>query len=253
MPQQSTNLNTDLASIFTSSEYGDRGDGTSKWFQWVRIADTSAGGLLKAEDAPASSGDSGVFMLAVRRDSATSDAAAGDYHALHVDALGRLRVTGTFAEDAAHTSGDEGHFVLGVQSLARTSRSADGDYTPVAVEAAGAVLSATVPEANSAWACSSYNAHAAASGVIKASAGKLYAATIYSEAAQYVALYNTTSVPADGQTPIFAAKLPANGNLTLNFGNLGRYFGTGICWSNSSTYSTKTIGSADCSVIATYL
>jgi len=45
----------------------------------------------QAEDAVAGSGDTGTFMLAVRRDSATSGAAAGDYHELQVDANGRLR------------------------------------------------------------------------------------------------------------------------------------------------------------------
>lgn len=39
MPQQSTTLNTDQANVPTSSEYGDRGDGTSKWYQWRRSAD----------------------------------------------------------------------------------------------------------------------------------------------------------------------------------------------------------------------
>jgi hypothetical protein len=127
---QGSDLNTDTNGKNTSSEYGDRGDGTSRWYQWRRTANggdatqgatadaavtdpTSAGtvvallkgiltacrlsaaGLLKAEDAPASSGDAGVQVLAIRRDTATSDAAAGDYHALHVDALGRLHVAET--------------------------------------------------------------------------------------------------------------------------------------------------------------
>lgn len=126
---QSTTLNTDTDAKRTSSVYGDAGDGVSRWFQWRRSADggdatqgaladaavtdptasgsvvallkgiltatrISAAGLLKAEDAAAASGDSGVMALAIRRDTAVSDVgAAGDYHPLHVDALGRLRVT----------------------------------------------------------------------------------------------------------------------------------------------------------------
>jgi hypothetical protein len=120
-------LNTDSAATKTSSEFADRGDGTSKWFHWFRIANggdaakgstsdaavtdptatgsviallkglltfarVSAAGVGKAEDAAAVSGDTGVMALAIRRDTPTSDAAAGDYHALHVDQLGRLRV-----------------------------------------------------------------------------------------------------------------------------------------------------------------
>jgi hypothetical protein len=123
---QSTDLNRDTNNVPTSGEYADTGVGVSKWLHWFRIPDggnatqglkadaavtdpTASGtvvailkgllttlrlspaGILKAEDAAAASGDSGVMALAIRRDSPTSDAAAGDYHGLHVDALGRLR------------------------------------------------------------------------------------------------------------------------------------------------------------------
>lgn len=207
------------------------------------------------EDAAASSGASGHFVLAVRRDAPTSGAAAGDYHEFQVDSLGRLWTTGTVAEDAAHASGDYGKFVLGVQSLARTSRSADGDYTPFAVDAAGAMFSSNVPEGNSAWACSNYAGHAAASGVIKASAGKLYGVTLTSDnaAMQYVMFFNSTTVPVDTTAPLFAVCVPADSTIQLDFSNMGKYFSTGIAWSNSSTFATKTIGSADCSVEARYL
>jgi hypothetical protein len=254
MPQQSANLNTDLGNIYASSEYGDRGDGTSSWYTFVKVRDVSAKAILKLEDAAHASGDAGVMLLAVRSDTfAALAGTTGDYIPLTTDSVGRLWVSGTVLEDAAHASGDAGHFVLGVQSLTRTSRSADGDYTPVAVDAAGAQFVAAVPEGNSAWALSSYNAVAAASGVIKASAGKLYGITFYTEAAQYLQLFNTTSVPADTTVPHWSVKLAANGSLRLSFADLGRYFSTGICWSNSSTHGTKTIGSADCSVIAEYL
>lgn len=268
------------------------------------IPGTTATALGKAEDAVAVSGDTGVMALAIRRDNATSDAAAGDYHALHVDALGKLRVTGafaedaahtsgheglfvlsvrrdaptssaaagdyhelqvdalgrlwtagTFAEDAAHTSGDYGKFVLGVQSLARTSRSADNDYTPFAVDAAGAVFGAAVPENNSAWACSNAAFHAAASGVIKASAGKLYGVTLTNDnaAMQYLMFFNLTAVPADATAPLFAVAVPLKSTIQLDFSTMGKYFSTGICWSNSTTFATKTIGTTDCSVEARYL
>jgi hypothetical protein len=62
------------------------------------IPGTTATALGKAEDAVAASGDTGVFILAVRRDSATSGAAAGDYHELQVDALGRLRTIADTSE-----------------------------------------------------------------------------------------------------------------------------------------------------------
>lgn len=200
MPQQSTALNTDTNGVKTSSQYGDRGDGVSDWFVYVRSAAQKA-------------------------------------------------------EDAAHASGDNGMFVLGVQSLARTARSADGDYTPLAVGAAGEGFGAIVPEGNSAWACSNGGAMGAASGVIKASAGKLYVVTVTNDngAARWIQFYNTTSVPADTAVPVISVKLAAGAAMQLSWGALGRYFSTGICWANSTTGPTKTIGSADTEIDVQYL
>lgn len=208
-----------------------------------------------AEDAVAASGDYGKFMLAIRRDAPTSGAAAGDYHEIEVDALGRLWVSGTFAEDAVHASGDYGHFVMGVQSLARTARSADGDYTPFAVGAAGENFMAAVPEANAAWAATNYSALAAASGVIKVSAGKLLKVTLTNDnaAARYLQFFNLTAVPADATVPLFAVKLNIGETIELHWEPFGKYFTTGICWCNSTTGATKTIGTADSYVEATYL
>lgn len=207
------------------------------------------------EDAAAASGDSGQFILAVRRDAPTSGAAAGDYHELEVDALGRLWVSGTYAEDAAHVSGDYGQFMLAVQSLARTARSADNDYTPVAVDAAGAVFTTNVPEFNPNWSCANVQALAAASGVIKASAGKLYGVTLVNEnaAARYIQFFNLAAVPADGTAPLFMVRLGIGETRQLDFSTMGKYFTTGICWCNSTTAATKTIGAADTYLEARYL
>lgn len=62
------------------------------------VPGTSASHLGKAEDAVAGSGDTGVFVLAVRRDTAASGAAAGDYHELQVDATGYLRTVDKLSE-----------------------------------------------------------------------------------------------------------------------------------------------------------
>ena len=73
------------------------------------IAGTGATSLGKAEDAVAASGDTGVMVLAVRRDSAASGVSAdGDYAALSVDSTGALRVIGSAGgtsatDDAAFT------------------------------------------------------------------------------------------------------------------------------------------------------
>lgn len=60
----------------------------------VRVTgfDATASNLTKTEDAAAGSGDAGVAMLAVRRDTASSGVDAdGDYATLNVDSAGRLR------------------------------------------------------------------------------------------------------------------------------------------------------------------
>lgn len=56
---------------------------------------TAATALGKAEDAAAASGDTGVAILAVRRDAkAVGSGTDGDYSSMNVDANGDLRVTG---------------------------------------------------------------------------------------------------------------------------------------------------------------
>lgn len=62
------------------------------------VPGTSATSLGKAEDAAAADGDTGVMMLAVRKDTAaTTVGADGDYHPLEVDANGNLWVMAKLA------------------------------------------------------------------------------------------------------------------------------------------------------------
>lgn len=105
--------------------------------------------LGKSEDAPAASGDTGVAVLAVRRDTASAAVSAdGDYACLSVDPSGNLRVAVTggggggaqFAEDAPHTSGDLGTMALAVRNDTKTSMvSANGDYGSLQLTATGAL------------------------------------------------------------------------------------------------------------------
>lgn len=100
-----------------------------------------------AEDSAHTSGDRGLFTLAVRNDVEGSMVSAdGDYAPLQVDALGRLRVNAdinvsndfVYAEDAAAVSGNLGASVLLVrQDTLASSTSADGDYGQFKSNAAG--------------------------------------------------------------------------------------------------------------------
>jgi len=95
----------------------------------------------------------------------------------------------------------------------------------------------------------------AASLVIKASAGRLYQLTGINSAAssQYIQLFNSTTLPADGATPLVVLLVPANANFSFDLLSIGKYFSTGIVVSNSSTLATKTIGTSTCWFNAEYL
>lgn len=239
---QGTDLNSDSNGRLTSSEFANAGDGVSRWFQWRRTADggdTTQGAIADvAVTNPASSGS----VIALLK---------GILTATRLSAAGLLK-----AEDAAHASGDSGVMLLGVRNDARiTFAGTDGDYTPASYGTAGNGLVSVVPTTLSAWSPTTYAAHAAASGVIKASAGKLFSLNVSNENAgiRYLMLHNSTTVPADGVAPLFAVKLAAGANIQLDFGAMGLYFSTGISWSFSSTFGTKTIAGADASAVGTYI
>jgi hypothetical protein len=113
------------------------------------------------------------------------------------------------------------------------------------------VTSSSSTNANSSLASTALEA----SHVIKASAGRLFQLTGVNTktSAQYIQVFNSTTVPADTTAPVLLAYVPAGATFSWDFGDVGRYFSTGIAVSNSSTAATKTIGSADCWFNAEYL
>jgi hypothetical protein len=105
----------------------------------------------------------------------------------------------------------------------------------------GEIATYEKPNATSTYSPSSdLSAAYEASSVSKATAGVLYGLTGYNSGPnQFILLYNTTSVPANGAVAPIAVI----------------YCSTGICWSNSTaaTPFTKTLGAADCFVNLLYI
>lgn len=114
------------------------------------IPGTSATHLGKAEDAAHVSGDTGVMMLAVRRDTAAHGVSAdGDYATLNVDDTGRLHVvlggTGGSSpvkmEDSASGGSDAGMVILGVRLDSPSAQTdSSGDYTKFTTDSSGRQL-----------------------------------------------------------------------------------------------------------------
>lgn len=97
------------------------------------------------------------------------------------------------------------------------------------------------------------SAISAASLVVKGSAGTLMSVVGYNAGpAQFLQVHNAASLPANTAVPLCVIAVPAQSNFSMEW-KLGLPCSTGIVISNSSTAPTKTIGSADCNITATYI
>lgn len=77
---------------------------------------------------------------------------------------------------------------------------------------------------------------------------RVYGITVYNSNAgsQFVLMFDSSTLPADTAVPLMTFKVSSQGTLGLYYGEMGRLFRRGIVLCNSSTDTTKTIGSADC-------
>ncbi len=121
-------------------------------------------------------------------------------------------------------------------------------YAPVAEDNSNAVIAIVEkPLSVATYAPSEDLSEAAeASSVTKASPGNLYGFVFNNAnaAVRYLQFFNATTVPADTAVPVLSFRVGIGETLSFSF-NRPRYFSTGICWANSSTQNTKTIGAAD--------
>jgi hypothetical protein len=120
---------------------------------------------------------------------------------------------------------------------------------PTGTNLIGQIQSLDIPDATTTY-CPSLDTSAAyeASSISKASAGVLYGVFGYNSktTGQYIQFFNSATVPADAAVPFIAPIfVPAQSNFSFDTGKFGLFFSAGISWSNSSTATTKTIGSAD--------
>jgi hypothetical protein len=218
---------------------------------------TGAANLGKAEDAVAASGDTGVAVLAVRRDTPSSDVSgAGDYATLQVNSTGSLWVVPTTAvldnagftdgttpvamagfifdetagtalteNDAAAARIDSKRALVGVIEDATTRGQRAGvntsgglSVTPVPHTAGGLTISRTLSAAST-------NATS-----VKGSAGQVFGWYLYNAnaAVRYLKLYNKATSPTVGtDTPVMTIPIPPGAGANVEFSH-GIAFATGI-------------------------
>lgn len=86
-----------------------------------------------------------------------------------------------------------------------------------------------------------------ASRVIKNSAGNLYRIIGYNSGPdQFIQVYNTSAIPANGSIPVLTQKIIAASNFAVDLGEAGIHLSGGICIGNSSSAATRTAGASDC-------
>jgi hypothetical protein len=183
------------------------------------ITGTGATNLGKAEDAAHASGDTGVAIWSVRRDTAASGAGTdGDYASLNTDSTGHLWTrVGQALPAGTNNIGD-----VDILSIA-TGTNLIGDVGGASRATGTGGLTGYVLNTSAA----TNNATS-----VKASAGRVYAviATNNGAANRYLKLYNKASAPSPASdTPVATYMLPAGGGI-CRITDIGLVFSTGIAF-----------------------
>jgi hypothetical protein len=90
--------------------------------------------------------------------------------------------------------------------------------------------------------------------VFKNSAGTLYSISGYNSGpAQFIHLFNSATIPADGAVPVMVLAVPAQTTFSFNAGLVGIPLSAGIAVTNSTTGPTKTLGSANLHMTALFV
>lgn len=93
-----------------------------------------------------------------------------------------------------------------------------------------------------------FNVGALRSSIVVPGKIVVYGFTVYNTkaAAQFLNVFDASTLPADTAVPLFSKALAANDAVGFDWTPRGRQFQTGLVLCNSSTDATKTLGSADC-------
>jgi hypothetical protein len=226
------------------------------------VPGTAATNLGKAEDAAHTTGDTGVAILGVRRDTAASGADTdGDYATLNLDATGRLWAHDPIAEALLTTiDADTGGILTAVQTLDNAISGTEMQVDVVAALPAGTNAIGKLA-ANSGVDIGDVDVTSISAGTntigdvgikprtsggytifrsidldeteeeVKATAGQVFGWYIFNAAAttHYVKFYNATTanVTVGTTTPVLTIPVPAGGAANV-FSETGIAFGTAI-------------------------